>query len=86
LELTCTYRSFARYGDKLLVKTTLNDISYSRISFIYEVVRDGDTDSKSGLIAIGKTFHAFADRELKPVNMKKYNPELFQIIRMEAPV
>ena len=77
IELTCSFKSFARYEDELLIKTCLNEMSYTRISFSYNVLRDGE---KNALIALGKTFHIFTDTSLKPVNMKKYNPDVFKIL------
>ena len=79
VELACKYKSFARYEDELLVMTCVNEISYTRISFSYEVflVRD-----KNKAIADGKTFHIFADRRLKPVNMRKYMPDMFERLKL----
>jgi len=78
IELSCTYKSFARYEDKLMIKTSVNDMTNTRISFSYEVYRCSQTESDGVLIASGKTFHVFADKGLKPVNMKKHNPEIYE--------
>ena len=81
IELTCTYKSFARYEDNLVVKTCVNEISYTRISFLYEVYRVGD---ESTTIARGKTFHIFTDKGLRPVNMKKFNPDVYDLLKLET--
>ena len=77
IELTCAYKSFARYEDELIVRTCLDELSYSRISFYYEVLR---ADNENALIAVGKTFHIFTNASLKPVNMKKYEPAVYETL------
>ena len=80
IELTCTYKSYAKYEDELMVKSCINAISYTRISFYYEVLKL--SEGKSMLIASGKTFHVFTDRGLKPVNMKKHYPNVYERLRL----
>lgn len=72
-ETHCKYRIPAKYDDELLVKTTIKEMTVARISFVYQLVRTSD----GALLAEGETVHAFANSIGKPVNLKKYNSELY---------
>ena len=80
IELTCTYKGFARYEDELAVRTGIDELSNTRISFSYEISRAG---GDKAIIALGKTFHVFVGADLKPVNLKKYNPGVLELLRRQ---
>ena len=73
IEINCAYNSFARYEDRLLLISSVNELTFTRISFNYRLVRE---ENDSALIARGKTYHVFTDNKLRPVNLKKYKPEI----------
>jgi acyl-CoA thioester hydrolase len=72
-ETHCKYRIPARYDDELIVKTAIKEMTVARIAFAYHLLRTSD----GAMLAEGETVHAFANRNGKPINMKKYNSELF---------
>lgn len=72
-ETQCKYKIPAKYDDELVVRTTVKEITVARIVFSYQLLRASD----GAVLAEGKTVHAFANANGKPVNMKKYNSELF---------
>lgn len=73
LRLTVTYRTPARYGDDVIIRTRLAVATKSRLTFGYTVV-----SRENGLVcAEGSTEHAWTDPSLKPVNLAKHCPELF---------
>ena len=72
-ETHCKYRIPARYDDELTVRTTIKEMTVARIAFSYKLLRGSDEE----MLAEGETVHAFANRTGKPINMKKYNSELF---------
>lgn len=74
IETHCKYRLPAKYDDELTVKTSVKEITVARISFSYRLIRNSD----GALLAEGETGHAFANRNGKPINMKKYNSDLFE--------
>lgn len=76
LELKCTYKSSAKYEDEIVVKTRIKEYTGARIRFHYEVSKAGDEKP----IAEGETLHCWTNRDLKPVNIKKYRPEIFKLI------
>jgi acyl-CoA thioester hydrolase len=154
INLECSYKSFAKYEDRLQIRTWVDALTNTRMSFYYEVVKPADKVPGSGysddnsktvtaaataantdaavataantdaataantdaanaatataatvanpaadttattaataaataavaiadevLVAYGRTFHIFANRELRPVNMKKYCPDAYE--------
>ena len=76
IELNCKYKSAAKYEDEILIKTFLIKLSFSRVSFGYEVY-----NKESGvLIASGETVHAWTDKSLKPSNIKKHFPDIYNLM------
>jgi acyl-CoA thioester hydrolase len=47
LELHCKYKGAARYEDEIIVRTTLKEISFTRVTFLYEVFKNGENESIS---------------------------------------
>ena len=76
LELKCVFKSFAKYEDEIVVKTRIKEYTATKIRFHYEVFKKGDEKP----IAEGETLHCWVNRDLKPVNIKKYKPEVFKLI------
>jgi len=76
LELKSCYKSPARYEDVLTVVTKIKQLSFTRITFYYEVYNKKD----NSLINYGETMHVWTDCNLKPVNMKKSAPDIFNLM------
>lgn len=76
ISLKCRYMFPSYYEDKITVKTSIKNLTPTRIAFFYEVFRDGNEKP----VVSGETEHAWADNRLKPVNMKKYRPELYRFM------
>lgn len=80
LELKCQFKGFARYEDEIVVKTRISEYTATRLVFHYEVFRH---DSERP-ITEGKTMHCWTDGNLKPVNIKKFRPEIYDLIEKAA--
>lgn len=76
IELKCFFKGAARYEDEIVVKTSIKSMSVVRITFYYEVYIKGKPD----LITSGETVHAWTNRELKPINIKKAQPSLYELM------
>lgn len=76
LELKCSYKGFALYEDEIVIKTYIKEYTGTRLLFHYDVYKFG----KDKAITEGETLHVWTNRELKPVSIKKYNPEIFELI------
>ncbi|MCX7746283.1 MAG: acyl-CoA thioesterase [Clostridia bacterium] len=77
IELKCSYLSSAKYEDELLIKTSVKEFTYTRLTFYYEVYKMNQNE----LINRGETAHVWTTKELKPVNIKKYMPEIYELLK-----
>lgn len=76
LELKSCYKKPAKYEDVLLIMTKIKHISFTRITFYYEVYNKKDNT----LINYGETMHVWTDNNLKPVNLKKCAPDIYNLM------
>lgn len=74
--LKCSFKSPARYEDELIVRTRVIKMSCVRLTFYYEVLKKDDMS----LVVSGETFHAWTDKNLKPLNISKKMPKLYAIL------
>lgn len=74
VELTSQYKKPAHYGDTVMVRTSIQKLTPARIIFYYEVYRGEE------LLATGTTMHAWTGRNLKPMNLKKHRPDLYEMM------
>ena len=75
LEVDCKYKSHVTSGDVIVIEPIVTEFNGVRMSVEYKV-----TEEKTGRIVIEAwTKHCFTDRDLRPVNMKKKNEEIYQI-------
>lgn len=76
IETQCKHILPANYDDELIVETSVKTMTVARIIFFYKLFRAED----GVIIAEGETSHAFVSKEGRPINLKKRNPELFNIL------
>jgi len=62
-EAQCRYKAPLRYDDAAAVKTRVTGLGRSRLTFEYEVIKDGRVTTT------GYTIHAFVDAKGKPVQI-----------------
>lgn len=77
IESHCHYHHGAQFGDMVLVKTSISELTPARIKYAYQIFREQDNQ----LLAEGYTVHAFTTPELKCVNLRKKNPNLWEILQ-----
>ena len=89
ISLSCEFKGYCRYEDVVLVRAWVSALTGARIAFGYDARRlsearslrgNGAGDGKGGiapLVARGETTHAFVDRQLRPVNLRKYKPDVY---------
>ena len=76
-EISCQFKSPAKYEDDILIITSIKSLSRVRVCFSYEVLNIADNK----LLATGETMHAWTDKALKPVNAEKKIPELYSMLK-----
>ena len=75
-EMSCKYKSPAKYENEILIITCMKSISRVRICFSYQVF-NAETNQ---LLAVGETKHAWTDKQLKPVNAERAIPDVYSIL------
>lgn len=75
LETHCKYIKSALFEDELLIRTSIESYKGVRITMKYSVIRNSDNE----LLAEGTTVHAVTDKQLRPLNLKKYSLELYNM-------
>ena len=71
LGVNCQYKYHVTFGDTILINVFVKEYSGVRMTVGYEV-----KDKETGKIVLtGETKHCFTNIELRPINLKKYNPQ-----------
>jgi len=71
LGVNCTYKYHVTFEDEIRIRVFAKDYTGVRMTIGYEI-----TDKKTNkIVLIGETKHCFTDRNLKPINLKKYAPK-----------
>ena len=74
--MECTFKSPVRYEDRIVINTRIHKLTCARLEFTYEI-----NDYEGKVLATGNTSHAWTDKSLKPLNIEKKQPELFNILK-----
>ena len=84
VELQCKYLSAAYYEDKLIVEVSLKSVSPVKLEFEYCIYREGEEKP----LNVGRTVHALVGKDIKPMNVRKMHPEIYQMLltAMEQPL
>jgi acyl-CoA thioester hydrolase len=78
IKLECNFISPLRYEDEILLMTSLAEFTRVKATFDYEINYQGKTATT------GRTVHAWTNRQLKPVNLAKENPQLYQLLEQSS--
>lgn len=73
-ELNCKYIAPAEYEDVLNIQVEISKLTPARIVFNYKVFKEGVENP----INTGSTVHAWVGKDLKPINLKKQFPDIYQ--------
>lgn len=73
LEVDCKYKHHVTSGDTIIIKPIITEFNGVRMTVAYNV-----TEETTGNTVIeGYTKHCFTNKELRPINLKKYNIDFF---------
>lgn len=73
-ETGAKYIQGMKYDDEALIICRISELSVARCKFEYEVYRLPEKT----LMSTGMTKHGFVDKDFRPINLKKVNPELWE--------
>ena len=76
ISLECKYIKPAFYEDELIITAYMDKVTPVRMILAYEVRKEGFDE----IIATGKTSHVWTDLNLKPINLKKNDIELYKMM------
>lgn len=76
VELNCKYNVPAEYENVLTITVEIAKLTPARIVFNYQVFKHGIEKP----INTGSTIHAWVGRDLRPINLKKQYPDVFEKI------
>lgn len=77
-ELNCKYILPAEYEDVLTIKVEISKLTPARIVFNYQVFKVGIENP----INTGTTTHAWVGKDLRPVNLKKQFPDIYERVSL----
>jgi len=75
-EMSCKFKSPARYEDEIVIKTSLKVLTKVRIIFSYEVINCSD----GKILSMGETMHAWTNKALKPINAEITIPDVYSLL------
>ena len=75
LEIDCKYKYPVTSGDAILIEVKILEFNGVKMKIIYKVINK-DTNK---IIVEAWSTHCFTDRNLKPINIKKKNMEIYSI-------
>ena len=71
LGVNCTYKYHVTFDDTILINVFAKEYNGVRMTIGYDI-----KDKKTGkTVLLGETKHCFTDKNLKPINLKKYASE-----------
>ncbi len=73
--VSCEYKVSTRYGDRVKIWAELERFTGLKFSVTYRITSPNGTV----LHATGRTEHCFLDMQMRPTNIKKTAPELYEI-------
>ena len=74
LGVDCNYKYHVTFADTILVNMSVAEYNGVRMTIKYIV-----TEKETGKIVLtGETKHCFTDKNLKPINLKKYAPSFHE--------
>lgn len=76
IELRCRFKGTSGYEDQITVITAIKELSNTRITFHYEAYKNNEPNP----IADGETVHVWTNSILKPVNIKKHAPLIYELL------
>lgn len=76
LSMKCRFLYPTYYEDEITVKTGIQSLTPTRITFRYNVYRKGYDKP----VVQGETEHVWTDAGMKPVNLKKLKPQLYRFM------
>lgn len=69
LGVNCTYKYHVTFGDIIIIKPYIKEYTGVKMIVGYDVIEK----NTGKIVLVGETKHCFTNKELRPINLKKYN-------------
>lgn len=76
LDASCKFKASVGYGSTVAVFLNVKAYNGVKLAMEYKVM----SEDLSVLHALGETAHCFLNKDFRPVNIKKYKPEIAEIL------
>lgn len=74
LGVSCKYKRHVTFGDTIQIETSIKEFSGVKFTVQYKVY-----NKNTGEFCVeGESNHCFTDSNLKPLNMKKHHPDIYE--------
>ena len=78
LGVKCDYKRHVTFADTILIEMFAKEYSGVRLTVGYNIMNKATGE----VVMTGETKHCFTNKELKPINLKKYAPEFSEKFQM----
>lgn len=75
INVNVNYKYPAFYNDEITIYTWIQELTKVKVLFAYEIYNQNNV-----LINYGTTLHAWVNKEMKPVNIAKKEPEIYEFL------
>ncbi len=73
ISVVCNYKNAVTYGDTIYIKISIKEFTGTKLIISYTAINS----INDKIIVTAETTHCFTNSDLKPVNLKKYNKDIY---------
>lgn len=71
LAVNCDYKHHVTFNDVIIVEMVVKEYTGVRMTVQYKIINKNTSD----IVLVGETKHCFTNKNLRPINLKKFNKE-----------
>ena len=71
LAVNCEYKHHVTFNDVIIVEMVIKEYTSVRMTVQYRIINKNTSD----IVLVGETKHCFTNKNLRPINLKKFNKE-----------
>ena len=71
LAVNCEYKHHVTFNDVIIVEMVVKEYTGVRMTVQYKIINKNTSD----IVLVGETKHCFTNKNLRPINLKKFNKE-----------
>lgn len=74
LGVSCKFKQHVTFGDTIQIETSIKEYTGVKFTVQYKIY-----NKKTGVLCVeGESNHCFTDSNLRPLNMKKHHPDIYE--------